>query len=380
MQELLGLSIGEIYIVPTLVLLLMALHKYPPSRKEMLLVCLVAASFLMLSLITQSIKNVNMYIFYAPTLLICFCLGKSIQLIERLTTLLSWFSLIAIAMSGIALIYGLVDGSPLLSFAMANGKESHLYLSALSSDVQGKVIRSAFIYDESGALSFVLCITVILREITGRSTTRSMLVLLGGLVTFSLMHAMIIAIFFFMRTHLKAKILSSLIVLMLFLTTSASPLLQFYYDRFHFIEAVNPQSGFGNRSIQIENFRFVFEKDPNIVLFGNYRCHERSEGRCREHGDITSSPVSPVYWGGLLMLVAQVITHGCLLYGFIVTRHKFEALALSLLILQRPYFAFPGYALLVYLPLVAIFLRREEREHSRQPLMSTHLGASGPFL
>jgi len=257
----------------------------------MLLICVL---FL---LITQS---TNLLLRTAPLPLLIF-LAYQTRVIEglpdRLCTWLTRFVAFGTAGAIAGLVYAYVGGPPLFEISNIDGRENGLYLSTFSNVYLLGIIRPSFIYDEAGALSFILCATVVLREVLGRSRGVSYFLMLGGLVTFSVTHMLLTIIF-----------------------------------------------------LQIANFFDIVS--PRVVLFGDIDCHSRADGVCDEHGDISSSPVTPTYKGGIVALFVQLCVHiGLAVAFFVDKRYRFPTVVMTLLLLQRPYFEISGYGFVTFLML-----------------------------
>ena len=275
------------------------------------------------------------------------------RLIERLCDVLSAFAVFAVVMSIIGFAYAWFGGQPLLSIENGDGRENALYLTTMTNFWVGTVIRPSFIYDEPGAFSFALCAIVAMREMLGRPARLSWLVLLGGLITLSITHMLILALYMLWRLGFARSALIAAVVAVagaISLSSVGGDELGFVADRFTVDDG--KLSG-DNRSDQISNFLNVV--NPEILLVGDVECQKRPERACEEHGDISSSPVTPVYRGGLLMLVVQVWTHVALIACAIRRRaFVFPVLALSLMLLQRPYFEGYGYGFFTYLLLFSM--------------------------
>lgn len=110
--------------------------------------------------------------------------------------------------------------------------------------------------------------------------------------------------------------------------------------------------------MQLENFYKVIADDPEVFFLGDYNCHAREEKRCVEHGGITSSPVTPTYLGGIFLLIIQVLTHLALLSLMLKKRFFFPAVAMTLLLLQRPYFHVLGYQLMIFFIVLSMISMR----------------------
>ena len=171
-------------------------------------------------------------------------------------------------------------------------------------------------------------------------------ILIGGLVTFSVAHMVVIVLYILLQ--LKKKYLLIFIILAALGLKEMSNM-----DEFHFLFKrfeISDNGGFqgDNRSQQVSNYFNITNSD--LILFGNYECYKRPNKECNDHGDISSSPVTPIYRGGVLIFVMQVLTHLVLIS--IVFRNKrllFPMFTLTFMLLQRPYFTLISYQIMIYL-------------------------------
>lgn len=343
-----GLPAAYMYLSIILLLAGLIVLEKGVRQLELMVVLFLVCSVLFFALITQSGTNFNRFIFLPIVLYVCFKLAKDRAFIERFSFWYTIFALLSIALAWASFIYVLAGGEPQLEFKNPDGRPNSLYLTSFSNAVVGGIIRPAFIYDEPGAFSFVLVTAVVVREMLSKGRLISVLILLGGLVTLSLTHVMVLALYVFLVLSLRLKVLSILFLVLTILLTIDDPRFGFFYDRF---KSDSDNSGLSNRTVQLKNFYDVIVDDPSVIFFGDYKCHDREEKRCMEHGDISSSPVTPLYLGGVFLFAVQLITHIALVVILFNRRFFFPAAAISLLLLQRPYFSSLGYQLIVYGPL-----------------------------
>lgn len=242
----------------------------------------------------------------------------------------------------IGFFYAFFGGAPILEFQNPDGRINQLFLTTFSNTQIGNIIRPSFIYDEPGAFSFVICFTVAVREMLGLPRAKSIVLMLGGLITFSLTHIIILILYFlWINARLFLVAIASMAIIASSLIENES--FDFFFDRFQIIDG---KPAGDNRTNQFENFMNV--ADLRLVMLGNYKCHSRDNKLCPEHGDISSSPVTPLYLGGALLLIVQIAVHFFLLKVIIESsRHRMTAIIISLLILQRPFFISYGYQLMI---------------------------------
>ena len=283
---------------------------------------------------------------------------------ERLCKVLTIFLQIGVVCAAIGMVYAFAGGQPLLTITNVDGRENSLYLTTMSNFVFLGIIRPSFIYDEPGAFSFLICAVVALREILRMSRGPSLMMLVLGILTFSITHMIILLLFLVTRYGaLRTAIVLAAVLVPLVPRFQGLEELAFITDRFSVVDG--DFSG-DNRSDQLTNFARI--ANPTIFAFGDIECQWHVDKTCEAHGDISSSPVTPVYKGGLLALLTQIAVHVGLIVAFFRRKtFRFGALAMSLLLLQRPYFEIAGYGFLTYLIVFLMFDIRKAALMKRAP-------------
>jgi hypothetical protein len=306
--------------------------------------------FLMM-LATLSEENIKRYMFQPIGILCCALFARETSAVIRYINISSIFIFFAISLSLLGLGYAFLGNPPNFVMHNTDGRENFFYLSTFSNAVYGNVIRPSFIYDEPGAFSFVICTVVALRELYGKVRYNAMLLFLG-IITFSLTHIVIMCVF--IATNVRRK--SSVIIIAVASVTSFfvynMPEFDFFFSR---LKISDGKLAGDTRTSQLDNFKRVF--DEKIFFLGDYECHGEYVEKCASHGDMGSSPVTPLYRGGIIQLIIQVITHSLfLLYAFRSRRHVFPAITMSILILQRPFFEGLSYQMMIYIVLFCMVL------------------------
>jgi hypothetical protein len=331
-------------------------------NERILYLVLILSVFIYIGLLfTQTFSYFIPYFTLPITIYVCYTISKNEkEAINKSIAQLSAIAIIGVILSWIGFFYALNGGQALLYFNNPDGRQNGLFLTTLSNSQYGIVIRPSFIYDEPGALSFALCIVAMLREALGFPRAKTIFILIFGAITFSISHFIVLAIYL-TWINKKAALSLAIITAALVTTTMNISELSFFYDRF----TVTSDGVSGdNRSAQIENFQKI--ATPDIIAFGNYKCQERENRMCEEHGDISSSPVTPLYLGGTLLLAVQVIIHMLLIYTAIKCRPlRVSAVCISLLILQRPFFLSYGYQMMILL-ITSILVSSYDHEYKNK--------------
>jgi hypothetical protein len=276
----------------------------------------------------------------------------AVRFVEVATQMFVLFIILAI----VGALYYYAGGPPLFSLALSNGGTNSLYLTTFSNAAEF-FIRPSAIYDEPGAFSFYICITVALRSLLGMSNRTSGLLLLGGLITLSITHVVFGAIWLvwlFTSIGRRQINIKSISILAIFLLLAAliyqSGLLDWTFDRaieFYENPWMNPrQRAFDDtisaltQSNLTDNLWFGFDAD----------CISRKD-TCIDFGE---NPLTPLIYGGLL---AAWPYYAFLIISFIsplYSRHGLIYVGVGVLLLQRPYLLeFPYSAIMTLMLVVA---------------------------
>jgi hypothetical protein len=358
---LLSLNSGIAFLGTFLLFAAVSISERGISSRLAFVCTLLLIGSMILLVATQSITLWNRT---APLGLLIFAaheIASIRRLAETVCRLLTAWLVTGVVLSIVGFIYAFTGGEPLLSIANPDGRENFLYLTTMSGSPIGSVIRPAWVYDEPGAFSFLICATVALRHMLNMSARPSAFLMLGGLITLSLTHLLIAVLFLVSRLGvLKATMLAAVLALGAQFVVPELEEFDFVTARFAIEDG---RLAGDNRSNQIDNF--VDVANVRIFLFGDVECHDRPDRSCDQHGDISSSPVTPTYYGGVFLLAAQLAVHTALIWAFFVRQSfRLPALILTILLLQRPYFAGFGYGLSTYVILFLMFKSERIRRRS----------------
>lgn len=312
------------------------------------------------SLITSNPSLLFQYSISPFLLWVSSILVSNKQVLSKIVTYSSIIVFCGLFFSFISVIYGYFGGSSFGSYENPDGRMVQIYFGSGSHSLAspGSLIRPNFIYDEPGAFSFVICSVCFLRTLLKKPKSVTLFLLLAGLITFSLAHLFVTVLYLFI-SKIGTRSVSSLV---LFMMTSLT--IALIISSGEFLNRLNVQEAhvYGddrtmsvlagdNRTVQVIKFLSFVDKD--IILFGSYKCKERSKGVCDEHGDVYSSPISPVYEGGILFLGVQLLFHFLLIKNILISPNfLFSGLGMSALLLQRPFFLIIGYSVFILLLLL----------------------------
>jgi len=252
----------------------------------------------------------------------------------------------------IGFAYAINGGDALVSIINADGRSNGFYLSTFSNTYFNGFIRPSGLYDEPGALSFFICINVALREYFGLPRRLTWQLIALGLVTSSLAHV-IFLMFFILHVYQKNvlylfRFVFIALVLGFILLSFDSPVSILYDDLSARLSIVDGKLVGDNRSFLITNALGYL--DPRVFFFGLDGNCIVGDPLCRQgmylmYGENPFTPL--VHYGIFLSLIYYLGLTG---FVYFAVKHKsYLALAVALLLLQRPYIFNYGYSVIIIL-------------------------------
>ncbi len=276
----------------------------------------------------------------------------------------SIFVLILLIGAVIGFLYTLGGGTEVFSIANEDTRSNGFYLTTFSNSYLGRIIRPSGIYDEPGALSFVICLVAALRKLRGFSNGFTWVILILGFFTLSIAHLIYVILHLFQdmrKWNLKSISIFILAGLMISLLISQSALWdvlsEYFFARLKFEDG---QMAGDNRSALVVNS--VNYLNANVFLFGlDVDCIVRP-AICQQKGynQFGDNPLGPLVWGGItLTFPYYLIVFWALIKG--IKHVNFIYIGFFLLLLQRIDVMSYGYALLIAILTYVIILQHTRR-------------------
>lgn len=322
----------------------------------LLFVLLIIISSLMATALAGNLQYIKYPVYICLALLII--AKTSINEFNEISSLLDNIVCIGLVLSVISVIlYAIWPMAPIYTVINPDGRESGLYYFAYTNFALPSVIRPAFIFDEPGTFSFIICMSAIFRDILGKSKFKTALILLSGLITFSLTQFIIVILFLLLNRKFRyIKILTILLILLSFIIYLV-PMANDFFDFFVSRLVYDTETGIGgdNRSNQVS---FFFEiLDNNLFFFGMPECFD-GLNMCSDIPDLGSNPFTPISAFGFLIAWPFYLMLSLLLIISLRKKFQFSALAIILLLLQRPFLFSFGYSVLILLSVSPILFWR----------------------
>jgi hypothetical protein len=223
-----------------------------------------------------------------------------------------------------------------------------LYLTTLATTRYDSVIRASGIYDEAGALTFIIWVVIIIRELYYKESKLNFLFVVFGFFTFSFIHVFLSLIFFISKIksllNLRTLIIILISIVVIFGVTNNVDLTKFY-DRF--IIQDGKFSG-DNRSDEI----VAFFENINLKIF--FLGDENTK-----HGfsfiNYSANPFNPIWNNGIIASFPFYVILLYCSYALIFKSNKTLWLIFLLLILQRPYLFTFGYSYLIIIVFTCLY-------------------------
>lgn len=218
-------------------------------------------------------------------------------------------------------------------------------------------IRSSGIYDEPGALSFVVCSIATLRFILCKNYKTTWLILFLGLITFSLAHIIYMFIYFILEKNKTRNIGLMLIFLCL----------AYFLNNLYFSESsnelilnrleINEEGGFVGDNRSERFFNALEYLDFDVFLFGLDKSifddYQNAQYRYKLVGE---NILSPLVTKGLFMSLSYYTVIVLLVYMAVKKRKYIIGIGMIMLLSQRPYVLLPGYSLWAIYPIVLYYM------------------------
>jgi hypothetical protein len=259
------------------------------------------------------------------------------------------FIILLILGAYIGFFYALMGGMPILTFPNPDSRPNSLFLTTCTNAVFiGNLIRPSGIYDEPGALSFFICSICLLRTLANKNDFVTFLLLLFGLITFSLTHFLIFlcCLIHFALKYRKKKYFSLLMILVtlsimaiyIVLKSAIDELLLARFDTYE--DIIN-----NNRTDQLKIcFNLL---DLKTFIFGRVSNHNFNFIEItRKYGTFTENPLSPLILTGIITTWIYYLCLGSLLLaGILNKKYFFIFLSIIILFMQRPFFTSRSYSI-----------------------------------
>lgn len=323
---------------------------------------------LILSLISSIYWGGSFKIFLLPYFYLIsflYVMGTNANDVRIFTKVATRILIIFIIGAWIGFIFKLVGGQSLLSLPLKGGEYNlDLFLTTFSkvggiSEIAG-VIRPTGIYDEPGTFAFIICCVALLRHKLKLKKRDTWILLLGGLVTFSL--ALFIYLLFHGGSYIKwnRKIIRNFLLTIILTLVSVSILPNLgYFDtlilsRLEINESTGQFVG-DNRSEAFELAASYIK--PEMLLWGiDELCMIDVIAATTKYGRFGDNPLYPLVSFGLLISWVYYLTIILLIIIGIRSKSNFVYLGLALLFFQRPYFTNFIYSFFIFYSIKANFI------------------------
>jgi hypothetical protein len=359
---------GNIISILALFIILCSKNFWVRINQEYFVWCLIIGfSAFISTLYWLELRMMLIPIYFVLSILIVSVLNKyDIKVFVEILTRLVMIILFGAIFGTFYAYYG---GSSILDFANPDGRPNQLYLTTLTNSQVENFIRPSGIFDEPGALSFIVCFIAALRHSTGGDKRITWIMLLLGIVTTSVAHLVYVLLHAIeeFKSYKRAKNVLLLLgvfvifswAIVSFIRPIQDILSTMLFSRFteHTLSSLGQDrvTTLLNAVGYINIHTFMFGLDSDCAL-GLANC--TSDKGFENYGD---NPLSLlVHWGWFLTFP----------YYFVLTylafkslrQRNFIILGIMLLLLQRPYAMSYGYSMLIVLTIFILAGKHEGAE------------------
>ncbi|CAN5347356.1 hypothetical protein BH09GEM1_BH09GEM1_04320 [soil metagenome] len=296
--------------------------------------------------------------------------------VDAFVTLLTWLTMGMLIGAIIALFYAYAGGPSLFAFTNRDGRLVQVYLTTLTNSQYQNFIRPSGLFDEPGALSFVICCIAALRHTLGYDKKVTWTMLLLGLVTTSLAHLLYIVVHAIdelsgSKHMMKALVVATMVAAALYaIVTFVQPIQEIYSNLLMVKFAVSDGRLVGDNRTDL-SLNAASYIDATSFWFGiNARC---AVGFCdwmgQGYAPFGENPLTLLVQWGLLISFPYYLSLAYL--GTVaLLRRSLIPLGVLLLLLQRPYTMSFGYSVLILLTIAVVARKVPEGPAERAPAHS----------
>ena len=302
--------------------------------------------------------KVSIYFYAILLIILTFDYSDIYKYIDYLSTI---FILMLIGCI-IGFLYAYFGGQALLAFPNEDGRPNGLFLTTFSSSYFDGLIRPSAIYDEPGALSFLLCITTALRESFGMNRKISWILLIGGLITLSTAHAIFFVCFYIKTQWISFKrflisIIFAILILYILMSIESpiSVILDYIFNRFVIVDGSFAGDNRSPLIISAYNYldlkTFLFGLDGDCIM-GSPSC------LIKGYTQYCCNPLTPIVHYGIFLSIPYYASLFFILFKSI--KHKdLIIFGVFLLLLQRPYIMAYGYSVILFIYLYSLTFNKK---------------------
>jgi hypothetical protein len=335
----------------------------------------VVLLFIVSTFVTSTVSGVywgSLKVALLPALLGCSVLLASIANeteLRRVVTISSFALLLLLLGGWLSFVLAFQGMGPIGTISTATGRVLYVLPTTLTTVAIGDFVRPAGIYDEPGALSFVVCVFAFLRHWFQMDKRLTWALLMLGFITFSLAHVVYVAVHVLSERRMLVVWRNLILVLCIAIAGLSFVGVWETFDA-RLLARVSIASGSerivvgDNRSARLLRALDTVDEGGAPVLFlgVDVSCIEGSPLCILMHPDIGENPISPLAYHGLLLswpyYLFLIFTVG---FG-VIRRSWWPLLGVGLLFMQRPYLMNPGYSALAALVLLSVIGTLQARE------------------
>ena len=270
--------------------------------------------------------------------------------LELFLTIATGLLLLLLVGGIVGFIFALNGAEPMFEIANSDGKPNHYFYTTFSKVRWGNVIRPSGLYDEPGALSFMVCGIAALRHLRGRDARVTWLMLGMGFVTLSLAH-LVYVLLHAVAEKLRLRNVFGIVAILLPMILVVG-----YLGGFEIIEkrllarVTVTEAGEivgDNRSWRMVNAAEHMSAHPESVLFGADPSCRFDQDKCKEKFPLMGeNPLSPLVMQGIFISWPYYLALAILFTAPLFGRKFIVSMAFGALLLQRPYMLGIGYSLI----------------------------------
>lgn len=341
-NQLIGLNSTLFFLFLSIVYFFSFNRQSKPLNKTWLILCITLSLLLSFSiLLTNSTENYLSSFSFILSLLIAKNLSRLEQ--DAFINYSTKFIYILLVGAYIGLFWKILGGNELLNFPNPDGRLNSIFPFTLSNSVYSNLIRPSGIYDEPGAFSFFICSLAVIRDIFGKNKRQTLLLLILGIVTFSVAHTIFLLVY--LIQFLKSKKQFGLILIASATLLFSSQFIDknsMIYNVFliRFTIDSNGKIHGDNRTNNLIEAYNILKENPRFIISGK----KKSKSVFVNETEYGANPLGFILNYGLLLSIPYLIVIAVFLLSILKGKVYTSVLGFGLLLMQRDYLYVVSYS------------------------------------
>jgi hypothetical protein len=306
------------------------------------------------------------YFFISALFIVLQCEKKDILQFVEISTK---FIILLLIGAIIGFLYAFIGGPPLFTFSNPNGIPNEVFLTTMTNSRWINIIRPSGIYDEPGAFSFFICSIALFRKALNLKPSKTWIILLLGLITFSVAHILYLLFHFISEKNLiklnfkKLFIFSFIFIILIII--SFTPIWDavdmIFLSRFK-NDGVGLFPGDNRSDMFFNTWNYIYD-NPSVIYFGK-SLNTDFENISSEYGNIGANMLMNLLRWGFFASWLFYLTLLLFVFKSFKTRSNLVYIGFVLMLFQREFIYVVSYSMMIILAIRLLYINNNNEKEN----------------